>query len=298
MNADVVDSIAPFVRWEICLSAFLIGLCVALFNLSRIKDKVRRRCSAGIDFLWTVFSGVSIVSALVVFGDFAWKGYVDSYDRKIRATWDQLAKIDGKMLASLNCPNGKPVAESQIGLAKGSVSADVPCVRASQIIYWQTQWADHTKDIQKFCPSSDISFVTRDYSHASDHLITASCTGISACDKARCDQEHDALEILMATHSKAGLLMKPDKTLSSYRVGLEEAYQLSMRELYIRTHPIENTTAFFVFIPLWALIFGMRLARVITEYIDPAGKRNFFHFAKKKLWVKICRFLKWANGAS
>jgi hypothetical protein len=287
LDAQIADAILPFTLWWVNVIAVLTGFCVALFFLCRREGDARRRISAGIDFFWTCFSCVSIIGALIVFGDLAYKGYLDLNTKHYRIAWDKLAQIDGKKLVLLNCPNGKPVADKQLGLIPGQVLVDSPCLRASQILYWRTQVDRHNAEIANACQSRDRLFETRDYTWTNNSSITASCSSAnaegSACTKAICSQERATTSILIAaTDSTAGIPLTEDATLSAYRSKVKLTGEIPMKALYEATHPIQYTFVFFIYIPFWAFAFGVRLARPVVEILDPTGRAKFCFFWRTK----------------
>lgn len=283
MDAQIADAILPFTLWWVNVITVFTGFCVALLFLCRREGDARRKISAWIDFFWTSFSCVGIIGALIVFGDLAYKGYLDLNTKHYRIAWDKLAQIDGQKLMLLNCPNGKPVADKQLGLISGQVVVDSPCLRASQILYWRTQLDRHNAEIVNVCQSRDRLFETRDYTWTNDRSITASCSGANAganaCTRAVCSQERTTVNLLIAvTAPIAGTPMMEDATLSAYRSKIKLTVEMPMKDLYEATHPIKYTLVFFIFIPFWAFAFGVRLARPVVEILDLTGWAKFSFF--------------------
>lgn len=279
MDPKIADAILPFTLWWVNVIAALVGFCVALFFLCNRVGDARRRLSAGIDFFWTCFSCIGITSALIVFGDLAYKGYLDLNAKNYRIAWDKLAQVDGKKLALLNCPNGKPIADIQLGLVPGQDLLDSPCLRASQILYWRTQVDRHNAEIAAACQTRDRLFETRDYTWTNDSSITASCSSAnaegSACKKAICSQERATASILIAaTASTTGTPLMEDETLSAYRSKIKITGDMPMKALYDATHPIQYAFFFVIYIPFWAFAFGVRLARPLAEILDLTGKSD------------------------
>lgn len=284
MNPEIADAILPYTRWWVNVLAALAGFCAALYFLYRQEPDMRRRLSAAIDLIWTCFSCISIIGALVVFGETAYKGYLDLNAKDYRIAWDKLAQVDGKKLVSLNCPNSKPIADKQLGLISGQAVIDSPCLRASQILYWRAQVDRQNAVIANVCQSRDDRlFETRDYTWTSDRSITASCSSANVegnpCTKAVCSQERATSGILIAaTASTSSTPLTEDATLAAYRLKMKLIGDRPMRELYKDTHPIEYTFVFFIFIPLWAFAFGLRLARPFVEIFDLAWMKKFCFF--------------------
>jgi len=66
-----------------------------------------------------------------------------------------------------------------------------------------------------------------------------------------------------------------DSTLSAYRLSMQDAFKLSMHEVYERTHPIKYAATFYILVPFWAFLLGARLARSAAEFLDPTQKAKF-----------------------
>ena len=280
MDAEFANEIFQYARWDVCLVVGIIGFFSALWWLCANVNLARRRISALIDLAWTSLSVIGIVSALLVFGDMTWKAESERHTHKFHLAWDKLAALDSAKLIVLNCTNGQPIADALLGLTLGDKVVDSTCLRASQIRHWRDVEDLSIAKIMHSCPPRDLKFSTRDYEWTKDRFLGVSCLGTTDCQKARCEQEQAAFQILGAANTDTGKPLVADSTLSDYRSSLQDVLKTPMHEIYERTHPIKYTTAFYTLIPFWAFLLGARLARSAAELIDPTQQARICVFPK------------------
>ena len=279
-DLETAELMLRYVNWWTCVIATLLGLILGMYFLCRRTGVSRRRCSATIDLMWTGISGMSIVAALIVVGDLAWKSYQDQQSVQWRAVWDKLTLLDAAKLVSLNCPSGKAIAEPQLHLATGLQPGDSPCVRASTVLHWRTQVDRHIPAISNACPQRDLQIATRDYNGISDRSLVASCAGTTSCLLARCEQERATDQLLNAIESTGSEKLAADPTLLTYRASAKQAAATPMYDVYASTHLVQATSSFFILIPFWSLFFGARMSRAIAELCDPTGKASLCSFRR------------------
>ncbi|KQV53204.1 hypothetical protein ASC95_10595 [Pelomonas sp. Root1217] len=268
-----------FVSWKICIFFLVAGFAIALYFLLNMKGNSRRRASALIDFLWTATSAAGIAAALLVFGDFVWKAHETKYHATLLTGYDRLSQLDSAQLIALNCSGAKPVADAQLDLRAGIKATDTPCLAASRIAYWRQKLDEHTGDILKVCAKGDTRYTTRNFAGVSSPGMVGSCSptgAVTPCLQARCRQEQDVVSISLDLHVM-GDKVRGDAAVAGYRKAVADASKVSLRNVYIETHPFDPAP-FFAFVPGWAGLFGIRLARAAAEFLDPGpagdGVRN------------------------
>lgn len=288
MYPSALQSMSWFASWWFCSLAALFGFGVALRGLLHTSSAARRRLSAGIDLLWTSTSAASIAVALLAFGQLLWKDHSQQWDEALRSSWDQLASLDGARLVAANCPGGIAVADAQLDLDHDVKAADSPCLAASRIAHRRTRVDEHTKDIVQHCPRTDVRYVSRNFSTSVALSPGASCIATDSatpCMSARCMQEKEVLGIGRDL-IPPGRKLHADASLTAYRTTRERMDQTPMHEIYKSTHLFEPTP-YFALLPIWALVFGARLARPVAELLDPESEGKGLRQALRSSWNDI-----------
>lgn len=82
-----------------------------------------------------------------------------------------------------------------------------------------------------------------------------------------------------------------DATLTHYRKTATDAVKVPLHEIHSSWHPFAPTP-FFSFLPVWAMIFGARLARAAAEFLDPVGAGKGVWRSMQSTWADIRRWRK------
>lgn len=309
MTPEIAQSIEEFVSWKVCIFYMVVAFGGGIYFLLNLGGNSRRRTSALIDLLWTLTSAASISSALFVFGDLVWKAHESRYEAILHDGYDQLSQLNSAELVALNCPSAKPVPDAQLDLSASIKAKDNPCLAASRISHWRQQLDEHTTEILKVCAKGDVHYKTRNFMGASSSGMLSSCspTGeVTPCLQARCRQEQDVAAIALYIHVM-GDKIKGDTGVDGFRKAIADAEKVPLRDVYTETHPFDPAP-FFAFVPLWAALFGIRLARAVAEFFDPGvqgkGVRKSLKRSKReirastrRLWAKEKRRVReWSNS--
>lgn len=298
MTPEIAQSLEDFVSWKNCIACAGIAFGIAVYFLVNLGGNARRRLSALIDFFWTATSAAGIAAALLVFGDLVWKAHERLYYSTLHAGFDQLAQLDSAQLIALNCPGGKPVPDAQLDMQAGIKATDTPCLTASRIARWRQQLDEHSAEILKACAKGDLHYKTRNFTGFSSPGIVASCSptgAVTPCLQARCHQEQDVAAISLDLYAMGNRFLG-DTAVDGYRKAIADAGKVPLQKVHAETHPFDSAP-FVAFIPLWAALFGMRLARAVSEFLDPAprgeGVRKSFKRSVREIFANTRR--RWAK---
>ena len=270
LDPQVAQSMEDFVSWPIFISSGVAGLVLTTFLLLGAAGNVRRRLSAGIDFVWTMASLASIVAAMLTFSDLVWQGYQRQFDAAFQRSFEQLSHVEGSALVAANCPGGKALPDADLELGTALTMADSACLAASRIAYLRKQIDARSADLGRLCPVADRSFVTRDYSTSKAGGLARSCSSTDLfrpCMQARCDHEHAVANVLFDV-VPMGEKLRADAALAQYRHALAEINKISMHEIEKAKHPFDSGP-FYACLPLWFMLGGARLARGVADFLDP-----------------------------